>query len=54
MSVIEVIKSAVRPAAVAIALVAISTGAGAQQTSVAAVQTAKEIVKITGAGDRQS
>jgi len=49
MSVIEVIKSALRPAAVAVALVAFSAGADAQQTSVAAVQTAKEIVKVTGA-----
>jgi uncharacterized protein len=49
MGAIEVIKIAVRPAAVAIALVAISAGAGAQQTSVAAVQTAREIIKITGA-----
>jgi len=49
MSVIEVIKSALRPAAVAVALVAFSAGADAQPTSVAAVQTAKEIVKVTGA-----
>lgn len=49
MSVIEVIKSAVRPAAIAVALVVLSPVAHAQQTSAAAVQTAKEIVKVTGA-----
>ena len=49
MSVVEVIKSAMRPAAVALALVGFGGVASAQQTSVAAVQTAKEIIKLTGA-----
>src|SRR6478736_6458657 len=49
MSVIEVIKCAVRPTAVVVALVAFGSIANAQQTSVAAVQTAKELVKVTGA-----
>lgn len=49
MRVNEVIKRAVRPAAVALALVAFSTVAGAQQPSVAALQTAQEIIKVTGA-----
>jgi uncharacterized protein len=49
MSVVEVIKSAIRPAAVALALTGFSSIAGAQQTSIAAIQTAKEVVKITGA-----
>ena len=49
MSVVEVIKSAMRPAAVALALVGFSSVADAQQASAVAVQTAKEIVKVTGA-----
>lgn len=49
MSVIEVIKGAARPAVVAVALVAFGAAAGAQQPSATAVQTAKEIVKATGA-----
>ena len=49
MSVVEVIKSAMRPAAVALVLVGCGSVAGAQQPSAAAVQTAKEIVKVTGA-----
>jgi uncharacterized protein len=49
MSVIEVIKYAVRPAAVAVALVAFGSIGNAQQTSVAAVQSGKELVKVTGA-----
>ena len=49
MSVVQVIKSAMRPSAFALALVSIGSIAGAQQTSVAAVQTAKEIIKLTGA-----
>ncbi len=49
MSVVEVIKSAMRPTAVTLALVGFGSIANAQQTSVAAIQTAKEIVKVTGA-----
>ena len=49
MSVVEVIKCAMRPAAVVLALVCCGSAASAQQTSIAAVQTAKEIVKVTGA-----
>ena len=49
MRVVQFIKSTVRPAGVVIALVAFTAGAAAQQTSIAAVQTAKEIVSITGA-----
>ena len=49
MSVVEVIKSAMRPIAVTLALVGFGSIANAQQTSVAAIQTAKEIVKVTGA-----
>jgi uncharacterized protein len=49
MSVVEVIKSAMRPTAIALALVGFCSVANAQQTSVAAVQTAREIVKVTGA-----
>ncbi len=49
MSVVEVIKSAMRPVAVALALVGFGSIASAQQPSAAAVQTAKEIIKVTGA-----
>lgn len=49
MSFVEVIKSAMRPAAVALVLVGCGGAANAQQTSAAAIQTAKEIVKVTGA-----
>jgi hypothetical protein len=49
MSIIEVIKGASRSAAVAIALIAFSPVADAQQTSVAAIHTAKEVVTATGA-----
>jgi uncharacterized protein len=49
MSVVEVIKSAMRPTAVALVLVGFGSIASAQQTSVAAIQTAKEIIKLTGA-----
>lgn len=49
MSVVEVIKSAMRPAAVILALAGFGNIASAQQTSVAAIQTAREVVKVTGA-----
>ncbi len=49
MRVVQFIKSTVRPAGAVIALVAFIAGATAQQTSTAAVQTAKEIVSVTGA-----
>jgi uncharacterized protein len=46
---VEVFRGAVRPVLFAVALVTSSFVANAQQTSVAAVQTAKEIIKATGA-----
>ena len=49
MRFVQFIKSAVVPAGVVIALVAFTVGATAQQPSAAAVQTAKEIVDVTGA-----
>ena len=49
MSVIEVVKNTVMAAVVAVALVAFSPAADAQQPSVAAIQTANEIIKVTGA-----
>jgi uncharacterized protein len=49
MRVVQFIKSTVRPAGVVIALVAFTVGATAQQPSAAAMQTAKEIVDVTGA-----
>ena len=49
MSVIDTIKRGIRPAALAVTLVAFSPVADAQQISIAAVQTAKEIVSVTGA-----
>lgn len=49
MSVVEVIRSAIRPVAVVLALVSFTGIAGAQQPSPGAVQTAKEIIKVTGA-----
>jgi uncharacterized protein len=49
MSIIEIIKGASRSAAVAIALIAFSPVADAQQRSAAAIQTAKEVVTATGA-----
>jgi hypothetical protein len=49
MRIVQVIKGAVGAAGVVIALVAFSAAADAQQTSVAALQTAKEIVTVTGA-----
>jgi hypothetical protein len=48
MSIIETIKSASRPAAVAVALVALSSVADAQQPSAAAIQTGMEVVNVTG------
>jgi hypothetical protein len=51
MNVIQAIKRAARPAAVAIALVAFSPAAHSQQPSAAAMATAKELVKVTGATD---
>jgi hypothetical protein len=49
MNVIQAIKRAARPAAVAIALVAFSPAAHSQQPSAAAMATAKELVNVTGA-----
>ena len=49
MSVVEIIKSAIRPTAVALALVGFSSMADAQQPSAAAIQTAREVIKVTGA-----
>ena len=49
MSIIEITKSAFRPAAAAVVLAALGSVADAQQPSVAAIQTAKEIVNVTGA-----
>jgi uncharacterized protein len=48
MNVIQAIKRAARPAAVAVALVAFSPAAHSQQPSAAAMATAKELVNITG------
>ena len=49
MSIIEAIKSAARPAALAVALAAIGPSAYAQQPSAAAMATAKELITIAGA-----
>lgn len=49
MRVIETMRSGIRPAALAVSLLAFSVAGHAQQTSVAAIQTAKEIVSIVGA-----
>jgi uncharacterized protein len=49
MSIIGIIKNVSRGPAVAVALVAFSSVADAQQPSAAAIQTAKEIVNATGA-----
>ena len=49
MSVVEVIRGAVRPALGAVALVTFGSVANAQQPSVAAMATAKEIIATTGA-----
>ena len=49
MSVIEAIKNAARPAALAITLAAFGPAAYAQQPSPAAMSTAKELITVTGA-----
>ena len=49
MSIIQVLQRAGRPAAVALALVAFGPAAHGQQTSVAAIATAKELVASTQA-----
>ena len=49
MSIREIIKDAVRPAAIAVMLMALGPVANAQQASPTAIQTAKEIVNVTGA-----
>ncbi|MGA9562639.1 MAG: DUF2059 domain-containing protein [Pseudolabrys sp.] len=49
MSIIEIMKGAMRPAAVALTLVGLGTVAEAQQPSAAAIQTATEIINVTGA-----
>ena len=49
MSIVEILKGAMRPVAVAITLMGLSSGANAQQPSAVAIQTAKEVVNVTGA-----
>jgi hypothetical protein len=49
MSVIQAIKRAARPAAIAVALFAFAPAAHSQQPSAAAMATAKELVGVTGA-----
>jgi len=49
MRIVQAIKAAVRPAGVVVAFVAFTGAANAQQTSAAAVETAKEIISTTGA-----
>ena len=49
MSVIEAIKNAARPAALAITLATVGPAAYAQQPSPAAMSTAKELITVTGA-----
>jgi hypothetical protein len=49
MSVVEVIKGTLRSAAVALAVAGFSSMAGAQQPSAAAIQTARDVIKLTGA-----
>ena len=49
MRVVEAVISAVRLAALTVTLVAFGTAAHAQQPSAAAIQTAKDIVTVTGA-----
>ena len=49
MSIVEILKGAIRPVAVAITLMGLSSGANAQQPSAVAIQTAKEVVNATGA-----
>jgi uncharacterized protein len=48
MSVVKVLRGAIRLALVGVALVTLGCAANAQQTSIVAVQTAKEIIKTTG------
>ena len=49
MSIVEILKGAIRPVAVAITLMGLSSGADAQQPSAVAIQTANEVVNATGA-----
>ena len=49
MSIVEILKGAIRPVAVAITLMGLSSGANAQQPSAVAIQTANEVVNATGA-----
>lgn len=49
MSVIKALQRAVRPAAIAVALVAASPAAHAQQPSAASMQIAKQLIDVTGA-----
>ena len=49
MSIVEILKGAIRPVAVAITLMGLSSGANAQQPSAVAIQTAKDVVNATGA-----
>jgi hypothetical protein len=49
MRFVEVFKGAARPVAVAMTLIAVTPAALAQQPSAAAMATAKEIIKVTGA-----
>jgi hypothetical protein len=49
MSIIEIMKGAMRPAVVALTLMGLGTVAEAQQPSATAIQTAKDIVNVTGA-----
>jgi len=49
MRIVQLIKAAIRPAGVVIALVGFAAVTNAEQASVAAVQMAKEIVTVTGA-----
>jgi hypothetical protein len=49
MRVIQAIKCAARPVAIAVALAACMTAAHSQQPSAAAMTTARELVKVTGA-----
>ncbi|HYC15831.1 MAG TPA: DUF2059 domain-containing protein [Pseudolabrys sp.] len=49
MSITEVIKGAFRSGAIAVTLFALNPSANAQQATPAAIQTAKEIVNVTGA-----
>jgi uncharacterized protein len=49
MSVIKALQRAVRPAAIAVALVAASPAAHAQQPSAASMLVAKQLIQVTGA-----